>query len=44
MYILLNLYTLSGEIIKELDSVRYLGYIFSSNGKDDKDIMRQCQQ
>ena len=38
------LYTLNGEIIKEVDSVRYLGHIISSNGKDDKDIMRQCQQ
>ena len=24
--------------------MRYLGHIISSNGKDDKDIMRQCQQ
>ena len=38
------LYTLNGEVIKEVDSVRYLGHIISSNGKDDKDIMRQCQQ
>ena len=40
------LYTINGEIIKEVDSVRYLGHIISSrpNGKDDKDIMRQCQQ
>ena len=38
------LYTRNGEIIKEVDSVRYLGHIISSNGKDDKDIMRQCQQ
>ena len=38
------LYTLNGEIIKEVDSVRYLGHIISSNGKDDKDIIRQCQQ
>ena len=38
------LYTLNGEAIKEVDSVRYLGHIISSNGKDDQDIMRQCQQ
>ena len=38
------LYTLNGEVIKEVDSVRYLGHIISSNGKYDKDIMRQCQQ
>ena len=38
------LYTLNGEVIKEVDSVRYIGHIISSNGKDDKDIMRQCQQ
>ena len=38
------LYTLNGEVIKEVDSVRYLGHIISSNGKDDKDIVRQCQQ
>ena len=37
------LYTLNGEVIKEVDSVRYLGHIISSNGKYDKDIMRQCQ-
>ena len=24
--------------------MRYLGHIISSNGKDDKDIIRQCQQ
>ena len=24
--------------------MRYLGHIISSNGKDNKDIMRQCQQ
>ena len=38
------LYTLNGEVIKEVDSVRYLGHIISNDGKDDKDIMRQCQQ
>ena len=38
------LYTLNGEIIKKVDRVRYLGHIISSNGKYDKDIMRQCQQ
>ena len=38
------LYTLNGEIIKGVESVRYLGYIISSNGKDDKNIMHQCQQ
>ena len=34
--------SINGEVIKEVDSVRYLGHIISSNGKDDKDIMRQC--
>ncbi len=38
------LYTLTGEVIKEVDSVRYLGHIISNDGKDDRDIMRQCQQ
>ena len=38
------LYTLNGEVIKEVDSVRCLGHIISNEGKDDKDIMRQCQQ
>ena len=38
------LYTLNGEVIKEVDRVRYLGHIICNNGKDDKDIMRQCQQ
>ena len=38
------LYTLNGEVIKEVDSVRYLGHIISNDGKDDKYIMRQCQQ
>ena len=32
------LYTLNGEVIKEVDSVRYLGHIISNDGKDDKDI------
>ena len=36
--------TLNGEVIKDVDSVRYLGHIISNDGKDDKDIMRQCQQ
>ena len=31
------LYTLNGEVIKEVDSVRYLGYIIINDGKDDKD-------
>ena len=38
------LYTLNGEVIKEVDSVRYLGHIISNDSKDGKDIMRQCQQ
>ena len=38
------LHTLIGEVIEEVDNVRYLGHIISNNGKDDKDIMRQCQQ
>ena len=39
------LYTLNGEVIKEVESVRYLGHIISNDGsKYDKDIMRQCQQ
>ena len=38
------LYTLHGEVIKEVDSVRYLGHIIINDGKDDRDIMRQCQQ
>ncbi len=37
-------YTLNGEVIKEVDSVRYLGHIAINDGKDDKDFMRQCQQ
>ena len=38
------LYTLNGEVIKEVGSVRYLGHIISSDGKVDKNNMRQCQQ
>ena len=38
------LYTLNGEVIKEVYSVRYLGHIIRNDGKDDRDIMRQCQQ
>ena len=34
------LYTLNGEVIKKVDSVRYLGHVISNDGKDDKDIMR----
>ena len=37
-------YTLNGKVMKELESVRYLGHVISSNDKYDKDIMRQCQQ
>ena len=37
------LYTLNGELVKEVDNVRYLGHIISNNDKDDKDNMRQCQ-
>ena len=44
-YVYHPLYTLNGEVlIKEVDSVRYLGHIISNDGKDDRDIMRQCQQ
>ena len=32
-----SLYTLNDGVIKEVDSVRYLGHIISNNGKDDKD-------
>ena len=39
-----TLHTLNGEVIKEVDSVRYLDHIISNDGKYDKDIMRQCQQ
>ena len=38
------LYTLNVEVIKEVDCVIYLGHIISSNDKDDKDSMCQCQQ
>ena len=38
------LYTLNGEVIKEVASVRYLGHIINNGCKDDKDIVRQCQQ
>ena len=38
------LYTLNGEVIKEVDNVRYQSHIISNNGKYDKDIMRQCQE
>ena len=38
------LFTLNGKIIDESDTVRYLGHIICNSGKDDKDIMRQCQQ
>ena len=37
-------FTLNGKIINESDTVRYLGHILCNSGKDDKDIMRQCQQ
>ena len=37
-------FTLNGKIIDESDTVRYLGHILCNSGKDDKDIMRQCQQ
>ena len=37
-------FTLNGKIIDESDTVTYLGHILCNSGKDDKDIMRQCQQ
>ena len=37
-------FTTNGTIIDESDTVRYLGHILCNSGKDDKDIMRQCQQ
>ena len=38
------IFTLNGKIIGESDTVRYLDHILCNSGKDDKDIMRQCQQ
>ena len=38
-----SVYTLNGEIVHELDTVRELGHTICNNGKDDMDIMRQCQ-
>ena len=37
-------FTLNGKIIDESDTVWYLGHILRNSGKDDNDIMRQCQQ
>ena len=39
-------FILNGKIIDESDPVRcfILGHILCNSGKDDKDIMRQCQQ
>ena len=37
-------FTLNGKSIDESDTVGYLGHILCNSGKDDKDIMRQCQQ
>ena len=37
-------FTLNGTLIDESDTVRYLVHILCNSGKDDKDIMRQCQQ
>ena len=37
-------FTLNGKIVDESDTARYLGHIICNSGKDDKDIMRQCQQ
>ena len=37
-------FILNGKIIDESDTVRYLDHILCNSGKDDKDIMRQCQQ
>ena len=38
------IFTLNGKIVDESDTARYLGHIICNSGKDDKDIMRQCQQ
>ena len=37
-------FTVNGKIVDESDTARYLGHIICNSGKDDKDIMRQCQQ
>ena len=37
-------FTLNGKVIDESDTVRYLGHVLCNSGKDDNDIMRQCQQ
>ena len=37
-------FTLNVKIVDESDTARYLGHIICNSGKDDKDIMRQCQQ
>ena len=37
-------FKLHGEDIKEVKSVKYLGYIICSDSKDEKDIMCQCRQ
>ena len=37
-------FTVNGEDINEVKSVKYLGHIICSNSKDVKDIMRQCRQ
>ena len=37
-------FKLHGEDIKEVKSVKYLGYIICNDSKDEKDIMCQCRQ
>ena len=43
MHVALPSFSISHDLIKEVDHVKYLGHIITSNASDDMDILRQCR-
>ena len=43
MHAALPSFSISHDLIKEVDHVKYLGHIITSNASDDMDILRQCR-
>ena len=39
-----DIFHINNEVMKETNSVKYLGHLISNDFKDDMDIMRQCRQ
>ena len=43
MHVALSSFSISHDLINEVDHVKYLGHIITSNASDDMDILRQCR-